>query len=182
MCPQHSPTREATLCSEKASEKKQLPLLQRSKLQHKGKPVIWFSNLKYKSALDKFLIILLMLLCPSIMVPFLLWNSELTKVYNKVICKQYFHFLCSFQMNIMLGLMHWENVCSCTVFKSFGAMMIPCLNILHSICVTFKELCMHKSEDMARSWHDFESSLKISLEYLTALICTLEDLLVFNLV
>lgn len=87
-----------------ASAKNQIP-------QHQGKPIIIPSNLKCRSALDKSLIILLMLPCSNIMVLFLLWNSELTKLHNNVICKQYFHFLCSFQMDIMLGLMHWEDVC-----------------------------------------------------------------------
>lgn len=57
------------------------------------------SDLKYKSTLDKVLIILLMLPCSKFMAPFLLWNSELTRLYNKVIRKQYFHFLCSFQVD-----------------------------------------------------------------------------------
>jgi len=52
------------------------------------------SNLKYKSTLHKFLIIFLMLLCSSIMA--LSFMKQLTKLYNEVICKQYFHFLCFF--------------------------------------------------------------------------------------
>lgn len=103
-----------------------------------------------------------MLLCSKFMVLFLWWNSELTKLYNKVICNQYFHFLCSFQMDTVLGLtstrVHFLNNLE-KGWYSFSLSFIVLMWILKNyICINQR---IRQGADMITFWKFINNILRV---------------------